>query len=105
MANPITPAEVQAKAASGARIPEEVFEVVNDLIQDGWNGKTATVYQKDVVATLVDFHGFDRQEIFASHYLDFEPAYGARGWVVAYDKPMAYAGETYEAHWVFSPTA
>jgi len=98
MARPITPNEVvEAKIAA---VPDAVFEVFNDLIAKAWNGRSATVFQKDVVDTLEMDYAFARDDIYDNHWLDVEPAYIEAGWKVEYDSP-GY-NETYPATFKFT---
>lgn len=81
-------------------IPEEVFEVFNKLIVANWDGKFATVVQKDVVDLVVAQLGIPRDQIFNKCFLDIEDHYRKAGWKVYYDKP-GY-NEDYEASFLFS---
>lgn len=96
MPGPIRPKDVTARKA--AQIPEEVFEVFNELIARDWNGYAATVRQDEVVRLLVE-RGIDRARVFSEHMLDVEQAYRAVGWAVSYDRP-AY-NEEYPATFNF----
>jgi len=97
MSGPMSPEEVTTRKAS--MIPEVVFEVFNELIARGWNGRETTIRQDEVVARL-EAAGIASSRIFAEHLLDVEDAYRALGWKVVYDKP-AYC-ETYPATFTFS---
>jgi len=92
---PISPDE----AISGKQIPDEVFSVVNQLLSEKFNGTSVTIKQDEIVKKLVN-RGFDRQQIFDRHWLDFEAAYQSAGWKVEYDKPGC--GEDYDAYFRFS---
>jgi len=101
MPGPIKPQEVQDRKS--ANIPEEVFEVFNDLITKNWNGSYAIIQQKDVVAAIVDRMNIDKSDVYQLHLLDVEPAYIKAGWNVEYDKP-GY-NETYEPLFKFTKKA
>lgn len=113
---PITPAA--AKAARVKVIPQEVFEVVNELIIQNLkpNGSTkiyARVKQQDVVNEILK-HAVLKEKlqesfpkttlqsaIFDSGWLDFEEAYRDSGWSsVTYYKP-AY-NESAEPYFEFT---
>lgn len=94
---PIGPKGLIKKRKNG--IPNEVFEVFNELIAKKFNGESAVVYQDEVMKLLVA-KGLKREEVFEQHWLDVEDNYRSAGWDVEYDKP-AY-NETYEAHFIFS---
>lgn len=94
MVKPISPDQV----GNGSHIPDEVFEVVNKLLQANWTGSSATIKQKDVISAL-GAH-YDSQAIFDNGWLNFEGAYKAQGWKVVYDKP-GY-NESYGAYWKFT---
>lgn len=96
MTGPITPDEVVERKQF--LIPEEMFEVVNDLIAKHWNGTFSTIYQSEILTGLL-VKGIDAATAFDNHYLDFEDAYRKIGWEVEYDKP-AY-NENYKAHFRF----
>lgn len=91
---PIKPNQVKL----ARKIPEKVLEVVNEFIVKKFDGYSATLLQKDIVAELVK-RGMNRDEIFDNHWLDFEDSYRKAGWEVVYDKP-AYC-ETYDAYFLF----
>ncbi len=82
-----------------ALIPDAVFEVLNMLIAKKWDGHSAYVLQKEVVAALKE-KGFAESEIYDGHWLDFEDSYRAEGWKVVYDRP-GY-NESYDASFKFS---
>jgi hypothetical protein len=98
MPGPMKPSEV--RAAKKAALPEEVFRVVNRLIEEHWNGNEARFGQNRLVSALMLAMSIDRHEVFSRHLLDFEEAYRAQGWEVEYDKP-GY-NETYEPTFSFS---
>lgn len=81
------------------RIPEEIFNVFNDMIQEKWDGKQAILRQNDVIKQIEIQTSFNREYLFDKKYLDVEPSFHERGWNVVYDKP-AY-NETYEPFWRF----
>ena len=80
-------------------IPEDVFEVFNELIALKFNGSYAYVGQDSVLAALKK-RGYARSTIFEKHWLDVEDIYREKGWKVFYDKP-GYC-ESYEATFKFS---
>jgi hypothetical protein len=94
---PITPHGVLRK--KGGAIPSIVYEVFNELITSNFDGKSATVYQDDVVFELAR-RGETRGEIFNKRWLDIEEEYRAVGWSVEYEKP-AY-NESGRAFFTFS---
>ncbi len=97
---PIGPDEV-AKAPN-ANIPDEVIDIFNGLISQEFDGNEAKVLQKDAMSAILDaFPGTTRQEVYDNHWLDVERNFEIAGWHVVYDKPMAYGGEDYEAHFIF----
>lgn len=83
MPGPITPDEVDKTTV----VPEAVFEIVNTLITETWDGESAIVYQNGLVDRIRQALGCERQTIFDKHYLDFEEAYRKVGWRVEYEKP------------------
>jgi hypothetical protein len=98
MTGPIRPEDV-ARTKSHS-IPDAVFDVFNQLIARGWNGRSSVVVQDEVVDLLTTTYGMNRADIFAQNMLDVEEAYRGKGWKVVYDKP-AY-NESYPAKFEFS---
>ena len=113
---PITPAA--AKAARVKVIPQEVFEVVNELIVRNLkpNGSTqmySRINQKDIMNGILeyqllrdllirDFPGIDLDRaIIDSGWLDFESVYRDSGWTsVTYNR--AGYNESYDAYFEFT---
>lgn len=93
----INPNEVVA--ARKASLPDVVVEVFNKLIAENFNGHSASVYQSEVMKSLVA-EGLKSNEIFKKGWLDVEDIYRKQGWEVKYDKP-GY-NESYEAYFKFS---
>lgn len=93
---PITPEEVQVRL----NIPDEVIEIVNDLIRETIHKSGhAVVLQEDIVKRIVERLNVSRNDVFDNNWLDFETVYEEAGWDVGYDKP-AY-NETYPAQFAF----
>jgi hypothetical protein len=84
MSGPIRPEEVAARKIKN--LPEQVFEVFNDLIAQDFDGHGATVDQKDVVDRLVAA-GFTTKRIDDEDLCEVDAVYEASGWNVSYDKP------------------
>lgn len=93
MSGPISPKQ----AASRPAIPTFVFEAVNSFLTGG----AVTFTMNALINRMVFPPEFERHDLFARNWLDFEPAYRAKGWRVEFDKP-GYC-ETYEANWTFTP--
>ena len=95
---PITPEEVRARRIDF--IPSIIFETINTMICEKFDGKSATLRQNDILNEVCnECSGLTRQEIFKKHYLDIEPFYREQGWKVEYDKP-GY-NESYPATFTF----
>ncbi len=103
MVKPIKPSEVKKKEIE---IPDAVIEAVNEMIQEKWNGKEATIFQDDIIDRIIFINKtlnktlLNRDTIFDKNYLDFEDIFRKAGWKVEYDKP-GY-NEDYKAYFVFS---
>ena len=95
----ITPEEVNAKKINF--IPEEVIKAFDELIVENWDGRSATIKQKDIVQRIMSKLSCEEDLIFKKHYLDVEELYGSVGWEVEYSKP-AYCDDYYEPYFVFS---
>lgn len=94
---PISPNQVDKTKV----IPKEIFDVFDFLIQRNFNGRSATVYQEDVVRMLLE-KDFDRNDIFNNKWLDVESVYSKAGWKVKYDQPCYWGGENFRAYWEFT---
>ena len=98
MVNPIEPSEVQLK------IPDQIIQTVNGLIQKNWTGKSAHIYLRDildVVSSEDPSHPRpSRDTIFDRHYLDIEDIYRGVGWRVEYMTPTY--DESWEPYFIFS---
>jgi hypothetical protein len=81
MSGPIKPYEIKLK------IPEAVYQVVNKLIKESFNGREAKVLQNDILKVLAGKLKMTRDGILDKHYLDFEKEYGKAGWKVTYQSP------------------
>lgn len=94
---PISPNEVEHV------IPDFIFEAVNRLIREKWNGKSATIKQDEIMDIVSSEREDDprprRHVIFDNNWLDFEDHYRKAGWKVTYDKPAYY--ENYDAFFKF----
>lgn len=92
---PIRPEDVAGVKC--AHIPGVVFQAFNAEIALRFSGKSATVYQKDVMNHLNKI--YTENQIFDSGWLNVEEAYEHCGWDVTYDKP-GY-NESYGASYKF----
>lgn len=101
MTKPVTPQDIAA--AKAAYIPEEVIDVFNDLIVQGFSGMSARVVQSEAAALIAERLGTTVEEVFKRGLLNVDEAYRAAGWNVAYDKPGF--NESYAAFFVFSQKA
>lgn len=95
---PMSPEEI--KSLKIVNLCPEVFQVVNKLLAQKFDGYDATILAKDVVAGLIA-KGIPRERVYDENMMDFEPAYERMGWHVVYDRP-AY-NETYDANYKFTP--
>lgn len=95
---PITPEEVRERRIDF--IPSIIFETINTMICEKFDGRSATLKQDDILDRVCnDCSSLGRQEILNKHYLDIEPFYREKGWKVEYDKP-GY-NENYPATFTF----
>lgn len=96
---PITPEE--ARNNKKLAIPDEVIQVVNELLVRELNGSYATLYEDEIVAEVLKrMPHLTRESVFKNKYLDFEPLFRESGWDVKYDSPGF--NESYLAHYVFN---
>jgi hypothetical protein len=98
MAGPIKPSEVQK--VKDSKLPEEVFQVFNDLIVENWDGNSATFYKDEANKRVAKALNISGQEVYNRNLLDVETVYRKAGWKVEYDSPSI--GDNYEANFTFS---
>lgn len=95
---PISPKDVKRE------IPDFIFEAVNQLIQQKWDGEKANVLQDEILDLVSSDDDDDsrprRSVIFDNHWLDIEDDYRKAGWHVEYDQPAHC--ENYDAFFTFS---
>ncbi len=94
---PISPAE--ALKNKNNTIPPEVIEAFNELIAKNFNGRTATILQKEVAALAANKLSVSTDYLYKNKWLDVEDVFSERGWEVDYDKPGF--NESYDATFTF----
>lgn len=83
---PIKPSEVVKKNT----IPDEMIKVVNELIVEKWDGRSAVVHQTDIMDRFLKRTPTDpklKQQIYDKGWLNFEPIFRDSGWDVKYEYP------------------
>lgn len=97
---PISPYEINTVV--GNHIPDFVINVVNNLIGKHWNGRSATIKQKEIKEEILKVlpEEYKEEDIYGKKWMDFEQLYVKEGWKVVYDKP-AY-NESYDATFEFT---
>ena len=98
---PLSPEELKQSLPI---IPEEVIQVVNELLRNEYrpDEKSVTILQEDIIKKLVNEHNMDRKEIFNRKYLDFEMHFRDKGWTVVYHKPQCWADESFSSYFEFT---
>lgn len=99
MSEPISPRQV--KKANVSVLPDQVFDVFNQLISDNWDGRQSVVKQDAAASLIASALQITRSKVFELRYLDVENSYRSKGWSVVYDKP-GYCEEG-EAFFTFKP--
>lgn len=75
---PIKPEEIRARRIDF--IPSIIFETINTMICEEFDGKSATLKQDDILNRVCNENsGLTKQEVFNKHYLDIEPFYREQG--------------------------
>lgn len=105
----ITPNDIPS--AKLTTIPEFVLEAFNELVAAHFSEGEADFTQEDVVERIlskVPSNGtsgsrLSRGDIFDRGWLNVEEIYEEAGWDVEYEKPIGYAGESFAAHFTFTP--
>lgn len=98
MSKPITAAELVAR---GPSLPDFVYNIVNTLLEEKFDGEAARIVQDEIVARICASQGCKRQDVCDNGWLNFETAYRNAGWSVTYDSP-GY-NESYPAFFYFMP--
>jgi hypothetical protein len=102
----VTPKEIKKNKSKEIKseIPDFVFQIFNELISMKYKGDKEIIILQDEVIDLILQHdtSIERQDIFENKWLDVEASYRNVGWKVEYEKPIAWGGEDFEAHFVFS---
>lgn len=87
---PIRPDDITKEKQKS--LPDEVIDAFNELIAMNWDGSSATVMQKEVVASIAHKLNINSNDIIYKNHRK-------SGWEVEYDKP-GYC-ESYDAHFKF----
>lgn len=82
MIKPIKPDELPG--AKRVELPDFIFQAVNDLIIEFWDGTRAEFSQKRLVHEILQSSNIKRHHIFSRNYLDIEYFYEKEGWSVLY---------------------
>jgi hypothetical protein len=83
---PITPKDLDTTR----RIPDQVINIVNDMIRDSYDGSRAIIEQDALLEKIclrMAVENKDRQMIFDKGWLNFEKFYEKAGWKVKYFSP------------------
>ena len=91
---PITPEQARTEHY----IPDEITQIVNDLLAERAGSRMITIKQKEIVERA-EALGLNRRTIYDNHWLDFEDRFRSAGWEVDYDKPGF--NEDYDAFFEF----
>lgn len=88
--------------------PEKIVKsvpdaVIDELITEKFRGRTARIWQREIVERICQKMVCKSDKVFESHWLDVEDMYRSAGWDVKYDKP-AY-NEDGEASFLFTRPA
>jgi hypothetical protein len=95
---PISPSEAREKKVT--TFPDGVIEAFNEAILEAFDGKRATVLQKDVLARICSKLDVESGYVYARKWLDVEQVFEDAGWSVKYDKP-SYGDSNFDAYFVF----
>lgn len=95
---PISPDEIKIE------LPEFVIQGINAAIQEKYRGGSFTVKQNEIMDFIMQFapEGFQRSDLGAKGYLDFEELYESYGWKVKYDRP-GFNENYYDPYFEFIP--
>jgi len=102
---PLDPNKVQE--IKNNTIPAEIFDAVNQLIVENWDGSEAIIKQNAIINKYFELAKIDhdsrnimRRKLFDKHLLDIEKSYREMGWSVEYEKP-SYGDNDFEAYFKF----
>jgi len=106
MIKPIKPSEVVKKNT----IPDQMIMVVNNLIIEKWDGRSAIVKQTDIISRFLKLEWMLKnrvdpklqKQIYDKGWLNFEPIFRDSGWKVTYESPdRDESYESYDAYFKF----
>lgn len=84
---PLNPSKIDATLDN--QIPDEMIEVINELIIKNWSrsSKSATIKLSEIVNSFTKKTDIPSKEVFDNKWLDIEDIFGNEGWIVKYDRP------------------
>lgn len=80
MVGPVSPE--RAAELHVQRIPNQVFEVFNDLIAQNLNTKGQSSFHNSRVINALEKQGFTSYGLHSDGYLNVEPSYREQGWEI-----------------------
>lgn len=100
---PISPKEIREDRIN--YIPEKMIEAANALLQEKWEGSSATIKQEELMSRYLSLSGIEnsqsqRQIVYEKHFLDIEPIFRDAGWSVKFDSPSL--GDNYKSYFKFT---
>lgn len=96
---PISPEEALHTFPVKQFIPNEMIQVLNDLIAHKYQGSQFDITVEEIDEAWKHYEGFPK---IKSEWLNFEPLYIKRGWDVKWIKDSNYAESGYD-RWTFKP--
>ena len=76
-------------------IPLQVFNIINEAIEQTWNGKSAILSQNALVSLIAENLKLPEQSVVLYGYLNIEHHYEKAGWSVKYAKPSTINDATF----------
>lgn len=97
LTSPISFEEFDRLYKEKCEIPGFIYEAVNQLLLNNWDGDKAVFKQSEIIKTIKsvsipeEYQNIPYEEfhnmIFHYRWLDIEESYREKGWDVKYDKP------------------
>ena len=90
-------------------VPKEVFQAVNAFIAERCcSGSSFLIKQHEVIARTTELlkeagKEFSERDFYDKCWLDFEPYYREKGWIVQYKSPCAMDNENFDPYYKFTP--
>ena len=97
-----------ARQAIAEKIPFYVFDVFNEMLSENWNKHEIRLKTDDIIARIINISErigdyATRFDIIDKRWLNIEPFYGDKGWIVKYERDSHPYYDSTPDYFVFIP--